>query len=232
MKLFPVILTCNAYLDKRCISIEKTWLTKFDDWIFLSEFNVENRKVYGWGTPPQYEMVWLKYLNFFLNWDFTQDFYLFTDDDTFVNPYLIKEFIKSYNPDDEVCIGSRCYLDEHSRDWFGNYTGFSLHSIMGDRTELPLMYMSGGSGFILSRTTCQKIKEYLKGNNNPPMSNASDVTIGFWLRNSGSPNMIFNDSFWGNRPSIFGHDEKFLKNQYTYHYINSEEMVDLWKIIN
>lgn len=83
--------------------------------------------------------------------------------------------------DKKFCIHRICYLDQDAKDYHGYYTGYPLNKITGIGTELPIMYPSGGSGFILSKSACIAIQGFLKSitDEQIPRSGHSDVTIGF-----------------------------------------------------
>jgi hypothetical protein len=95
-------------------------------------------------------------------------------------------------------------------------------------SELPLIYPSGGSGFILSKVSVIKIQEYLNSvKNDRPISGHSDVSIGFWMRNC-RVKFISSNQFWWNTPEnlITNIWEKFIDDGtfITFHYVNPELM--------
>lgn len=223
-----VILSCDKYITTRVDGIKNSW-GKNVNTVFLVDSLTDDESLLGYNTPKTYDGIQDKYYNFFLNYDFTnKDYYFFVDDDTFVN---LKELQKLTLPNSNelFCMGRELHLNPNGTDKWGNNTGYPMIKIKGDNTTLPLIYPSGGSGFIVSKQSCIKIQNYLKLiGNNKPISGHSDVTFGFWFRNT-EGRFISSQLFWWDTPDKLINNpwEKFTMsdNFLTYHYVNEKLMV-------
>ena len=221
-----VVLTCDEYIKDRVFAIKKTW-GKHVNVVYLSDTNIGDN-VIGYDTPKNYDGIQEKYYQFFLNYNFSKyEYFFFLDDDTFVNlDNLYKLELPNFN--ELFCIGRELHLTEDGKDKWGNYTGYPMGKIKNKNTELPLIYPSGGSGFILSKNSVDKIQEYLKKvKENRPISGHSDVSIGFWLRACQIPFVSCN-KFWWDTPDNLIHNkwERFDNNDdsITFHYVKPHLM--------
>lgn len=229
MKVKYITITCEKYHSTRVQSIRDTW-SKNQDVVFLSDTNIAPDIVGFDYLRKGYENIWMKYREIIKNWtDFTYDWYFFTDDDTFVNVKNVNNLLKNYSVDDKICIGVLGVLNPDATDRGGNKTGFPLRTIQGDQTELPLTYPSGGAGFILSLESMKTINKYLNTIQDVPRCYNSDVTIGFWIRNSGIKNINI-EGFWWTNPTELQHDVDMIRKSYTYHYVDEKMMCELFNI--
>lgn len=232
-----VILSCDSYLESRIETLRETW-AKETNHVFLIDSSLEEiGDTVGYNTPKNYDGIQEKYINFFLQYDFSKfEYYFFTDDDTFV---ILKNLSREKVPssDESFCIGRHLHLSETCMDKWGNNTHYPLHKIRGKESSLPLDYPSGGSGFILSRSSCNSIKEYLKNTESSeiPRSAHSDVSIGFWMRSVGIK-FIPSNNLWWSTPEVLLENtwEKYNNDgtELTFHYVSSDRMVDLNKKYN
>lgn len=225
-----IVLTCDKYLNTRVKSIKNSWGKKVNI-VYLTDTYSDEDSIIGYNTPKTYEGIQDKYYSFFKNYDFSKyEYYFFVDDDTFVN---IVEFnnITIFDSHENLILGKELHLNEDGTDKNGNPTGYPMHKIRGKNTGLPLTYPSGGAGFIITRTTCKKIQNFLNdGLGEIPFSAHSDVTVGFWLRSVGTE-MRHSDLFFGSsiynlnnfEKMVYDKERKFL----TFHYINEIDMVNL-----
>lgn len=224
-----IILSCDSYLESRVETLRETW-TKGTNYVFLIDSNLgEIGDTIGYNTPKNHDGIQEKYINFFLQYDFSKfKYYFFVDDDTFVIlKNLPREKVPS--PDDFFCLGRHLHLSETGMDKWGNNTRYPFHKIGGKETSLPLDYPSGGSGFILSRSSCNSIKEYLKNieGNEIPRSAHGDVSIGFWMRSSGIKFIPSNNLWWSTPDELVNNTwEKYENNgeELTFHYVSIEKM--------
>jgi hypothetical protein len=234
-----IVLTCDKYIDTRVKSIQNSYGIGINIKFLTDSSNYKDNSIIGYDTPKTYDGIQDKYYNFFKNYDFSNyDYYFFVDDDTFVN----KKNLQSLNlppSEEKFCICRICKLNEDATDYHGNYTGYPLYKISGKNSYLPLDYPSGGSGFIISKTVCIEIQNYLKNNdyNLIEKSGHSDVTIGFWMRSVGVK-IIPSDEFWWEKPEnlvnqkyhIF--DSNTEKKAITFHYVNEFQMKEYDKRYN
>jgi hypothetical protein len=226
-----IVLSCDKYLNSRCKAQRDSFL-KNEKRIFLtdsSSFNGDD--IIGYDTPQNYEGIQDKYISFFKNYSFDDSDYFFCiDDDTFVN---LKNLNKLTLPDSNIpfCLHRICYLDQDAKDYHGNFTGYPLYKITGVETQLPLMYPSGGSGFILSKSACLNIQNFLNStaDSEIPRSAHGDVSIGFWMR-SAKVSLIQTDLFWFDMPEKlynhpfvdFGTEDE--SKSITFHYVSEDNM--------
>lgn len=223
-----IVLTCDKYLNTRVESIKKSW-GRDKNIKFLTDTKYDEIHIVGFNTQKNYNGIYDKYLNFFKIYNFNNyDYYFFVDDDTFVNLSNLEK-LELLPSRDSFCTGRLLCLNPDATDLWGNYTGTDITLIKGENINLPLYYPSGGSGFIISQKGCNQIKEYLLNSKNIPYCKFSDVSLGFWMRNS-NVNFIPNDNFWWDT------HENLLKNKWekytsddnviTFHYVNETLMIE------
>jgi hypothetical protein len=231
MKIKFIILTCEKYHSTRVRAIKQSW-GKNQNLNFLSDINIDS-EIFGYEYLPKgYENIHFKYSEYFINnIDYSQDWYVFSDDDTYVNVENIKLLLQKYNFEDPLCIGHWGKLNSDATDNDGVFTGFPLHTIFGENTNLPLIYPSGGAGFILSVASMRAINKYLNSIDKKqiPRCYNSDVSIGFWIRNSKIDNIDV-EGFWWTNPSELKHNKSIIEKSYTYHYVNEKMMLELFEI--
>jgi hypothetical protein len=227
-----VILSCDSYLESRIKTLRETW-AKDTSHVFLIDSDLEGiENIVGYNTPKNYDGIQEKYINFFLHYDFSKfEYYFFADDDTFV---ILKNLHKEQVPhsDEPFCLGRHLHLSESGMDKWGNNTHYPVHRISGKESSLPLDYASGGSGFILSRSSCNLIKEYLKNIEtiDIPRSAHGDVSIGFWMRSAGVRLIPGNNLWWSTPDELINNTwEKYENNgeELTFHYVSTEKMREL-----
>jgi hypothetical protein len=232
MKIKFITITCEKYHNTRVDTIRKTWGNNQDIW-FLSDMNMGD-DIIGYDYLQRgYENIWMKYSELLKKTtSYEYDWYFFTDDDTFVNIDNINDLLKNYNSDDAICIGHTGALNSDGKDMDGNFTGFPMSSIVGKDVDLPLYYVSGGAGFILSRKSMNLVCDYLRSleTHQIPGSYNSDVTFGFWLRNS-EIRVVDVLGFWWTNPKELNHDYAKIESSYTYHYVNEKDMNSLYQQI-
>lgn len=162
MRICYIILTCELYLPTRVKYLLETSLKNINknDIYFLSYKSIEPN-IYGWNTPDNYEGCPLKYIRFFQNMKLEYDWYYFMDDDTFIFPNRLHKFLINYNKDDSLYIGLRCK----------NYS-------------FPI-YMSGGAGFLLTKSLYLSLINYIRNTSEDKLlvSIYGDYSIGMWLSN-------------------------------------------------
>jgi|688.fasta_scaffold818260_1 hypothetical protein len=221
-----IVLTCDKYLSTRVEAIKNTW-GKGQNIKFLSDSKSENKQILGYDTPQSYDGIYLKYLHFFKSYDFhKKNYFFFIDDDTFVNLNNLKD-LQLPTSDKLFAICRLLCLNNDGTDLYGNQTGTNLNLISGENTNLPLYYPSGGSGFILSKSACIAIQNYLNLTTNTPQSIFSDVSLGFWARNC-NVEIIPNANFWWDihERLLQNNVEKYEsdENVVTFHYVNELQM--------
>ena len=179
MKIAYIILTCKQNIDLRVKYQKQTFLQTRDIKIGLVNCNIDyfcisskmeepNSSIYGWNTSDKYQDLTYKYLAFIINMEIPQyDWYFFIDDDTFVFPNRLVEYLANYN--------------SNNRFYIGNTYSITNHKLL---TFDPISYMSGGSGFLLSKSVYSSLKTYLTLSENidkDPLFEIADVTMGIWI---------------------------------------------------
>jgi hypothetical protein len=197
MKICYIILTCENYLASRVKFLLDTCLKNIDskDIYFLSCKPIEPN-IYGWNTADNYESCTLKYVRFFQNMKLDYDWYYFMDDDTFVFPDRLNKFVINYNKNESLYIGHRCE----------NYS-------------FPI-YMSGGAGFLLTKSLYLSLLEYIRNTpeNELLTSIYGDYLIGLWLTNINKE--IINVEVLN--PQTHKNDAE-LKHCISFHYLKTKE---------
>jgi hypothetical protein len=223
-----IILSCDPYIESRVKTIGSTW-AKDTNHIFLVDSNVNEKNIIGYNTPKNYDGIQDKYREFFKRYDFSKyDYYFFTDDDTFVN---IRNFNKiNIDPPGEAFgVGSVIHLSEKSIENNQESKPWYFSRISGHKTELPLSYFSGGSGFIFSRESCNRIKKYLLqlSDMDIPTSPWGDVSIGFWARSCDIELKKSDQFFWNTHEYLSENSENYQgdKDAVTFHYVDMDTLV-------
>lgn len=192
MNIVYVVLTCEKYIPTRVKSQKETWLQNQNYVCLSAKEDLENH-ILGWNTDDTYDGCSLKYIEFFRNVDLDSNWIMFVDDDTFVYTERVNEYLKQFNPDERLYIGYR---------------------------DLPTSAMSGGAGFILSRSAYIAICEYLRKTEDAWVSKYTDVSMLSWLRCIEYVRPISDNRFHAkNATSI---EEQ--KMAFTFHYVSPNHM--------
>lgn len=197
MSITYVILTCEAYLPTRCKAIRDTWLNDVSNYVFLSAHPNEAENVLGWNTPDNRDSCSKKYIEFFRNHTLDSDWIVFCDDDTFVFPSRLEAFLQTKNPDDSLYIGYE-------------FPGCD-----------PPGGLSGGAGFVLSRTAYTQLCSYLRSTDDVWVSTYSDVSISIWLLKRMTGVRKLEDSRFHPRLCWTPHE---FQSAFTFHYVTPDKM--------
>jgi hypothetical protein len=220
-KIEFIIITCEKYHNDRLQAVKQTW-GRGQNCKFLSDVSIGEDIIGYPNLTKGYEFIYLKYIEYIKQMtNFESDWYMFTDDDTFVNISNIDELLSKNDHNNPICIGRLGRINPGE-------LSFPLYTISGNNTSLPINYCSGGAGFILSKKSMMLISDYIKNENDIPRCYYSDVTFGFWMRNAGVE-IVAIDRFEATNPDALGHSDGEIKKSYTYHYVNP---IDMYKINN
>ena len=206
MKICYIILTCEKYLSSRVKFLLQTSLKNINPTdIYLLSCKSIDPNIYGWDTPDNYEGCPLKYIRFFQNMKLDYDWYYFMDDDTFVFPKRLNNFVMNYNKEDSLYIGNRCK----------NYS-------------FPI-YMSGGGGFLLTKSLYFSLIDYIRNTPEDTLLTSiyGDYLIGLWLTNINKKTIevdIFNSSIHKN--------DSQLENYISFHYLKTKEEYEFYDKFN
>jgi hypothetical protein len=207
IKLCYIILTCKKNLHTKAKWQKETCFRNTDkkDCYFLS-CESEGENIYGWNTADDYASCIDKYIKFFQNMNLDYDWYMFIDDDTFVFPKRIEQYLPTLEKSEPI------------------YFGFRWSHIEG------LRYMSGGAGFFLTKSTYNMLRGYLSVNENTllrckeqPVN--GDVTVGVWIREINRKNNYKIKLVADSNYLRIGHHENItdIFKCLTFHYVNTEE---------
>lgn len=141
MKICYIILTCDKYINNRVKHQMNTFLSNIDknDIFYLtSNMNIEKR-YFGWGCMDDSKNITWKYIHFIYNMNkiLHYDWYLFIQDDTFVFINRLNDFLANYNENNNYYIGNQVNNGE-------------------------CLYMSSGSGYVLSKKLYKLLYDYIK----------------------------------------------------------------------
>jgi hypothetical protein len=204
IKICYIILTCKKNLQTKVKWQKETCFRNTDpEHCYFLSCESEGRNIYGWNTADDYASCIDKYIQFFQNMDLDYDWYMFIDDDTFVFPKRIEQYLPTLDKSEPI------------------YFGFRWSHIEG------LRYMSGGAGFFLTKQTYTMLREFLKIKEHTLLRSKQqpingDVTVGVWIREINRSNnykiKLFADS---NYLRINHHENNTdIFKCLTFHYVN------------
>jgi hypothetical protein len=206
MRICYIILTCELYIPTRVKFLLETSLknVKPTDIFLLSCKSIEPN-IYGWNTLDNYESCPIKYIRFFQNMKLDYDWYYFMDDDTFVFPERLNKFVIKYNKEESLYIGNRCK----------NYS-------------FPI-YMSGGAGFLLTKSLYFSLTDYIRNTPEDKLLTSiyGDYLVGLWLTDI-NKKIIEVDVL---NPSTHKNDNE-LETCISFHYLKSREQYDFYDKFN
>jgi hypothetical protein len=202
MKICYIVLTCEKYIPTRVQWQNATFFKTVDvkDIYFLSCRN-SGENIYGWNTGDYYEACPIKYMCFFRNMLIDYDWYVFIDDDTFINTKNIKTFLELYDASIPYYMGIINY------------------------TQYPFKTCSGGAGFVVSKNLYHEIVKFVrsKPDNELYYNYNGDVTVGYWVsiinEKNKQVNYLENKQFHTDKHV----KEEELENFISFHYLKSIE---------
>lgn len=164
MKILNIV-TCWEKQPDRIKRIRNSW-GQDEDLLFISHITNNQLGIIGFNTPDGYKNIVYSHLSLFRNFDkyLDYDWYTLDDSDSYVFIERIKNFVKKYNSDDELCIGR-----------IGSYN----NNLYAEEIPLPLKYPDG-SCIILSKGAIKKLINYVR-NEKVFICDAVDVALGAWL---------------------------------------------------
>jgi hypothetical protein len=203
MKICYIILSCEAYLPTRNKWQKNTWLKNVDldpnaDYYLLGATMKKEHKMVGWDTADDYASCPIKYIKFFYHMDLSEyDYICFCDDDTYIYHSRLLNKIKEFDPEDKFYIGAPLY-------------SYSVN------------YMSGGAGFVLTRTLYNEVRKYIRSNYDKiPIWLNGDVTMGKWILNVSDVKHVNLKQFMSGETHI-KNTHCPLETAISYHYVTQE----------
>ena len=204
MKVCYIVLTCEKFIFSRVKWQKNTFFKDVEDkdiYFLAAEkynFGPYTNNVYGWNTADNYDGCPVKYIRFFQNMTIDYDWYVFIDDDTFLNIKNLNKFLNRFDRNKKYCIGKRI-MDTTNNEYL----------------------MHGGSGFIISRPIYNELIEYIRNIEDEKLllvSRHGDHCMGKWLININDIEYIHDDRFHEFMHSI----NSELDNFFSYHYLKYE----------
>jgi hypothetical protein len=190
MKILALIL--HTHLQKeRYDTIVSTWGQNIDYLFYSDKEDLNTIKVTDRSDYRSAEIKQVNIINNLPDHFMEYDWYLFCDNDTFVNTKLLFEKIETFDPD--IIYG------EVIQSWPNDFS---------------LKYLSGGAGFLMS----YKILSKIKGKLIPYNSGFSDVTLGLYFRDN-ELQIENSDYFVSQLPEFFNITK--IENHITFHYVTS-----------
>lgn len=205
MRILYCILHTNLQKD-RYENVVNTW-AKNEDFIFYSDAEDLDKKIIKVSDRNDYASGQEKQINVINNLDekyLNYDWYVFCDNDTFINTKRMNEIISE--------LDTNCVYGHVKSAW---------------PEDRDLHYPLGGPGILISN----KVLNYIKGKLIYTEVIWSDVTLGLNLRRLGI-NMVDHDWFNGQPPRYeLGSD--FIKNHISFHYIKTfDDMNKIYEFVN
>jgi len=209
-KVCYIALTCENYIPTRVEWQKQTCFrnTNMADCYFLSCKNGVG-SIYGWNTADDYSSCITKYIKFFQNMNLDYDWYMFIDDDTFVFPDRVEQYLNRLDPTIPSYVGA---MWSHIPD---------------------LLFMSGGAGFFLSKPAYKMLREFLIDDGvcalrTQHAPNNGDATMGVWIRELNRTNAckikLFSD--WKYLKISDSNNIKEILTCVSFHYVNRRELFD------
>ena len=203
-----------------CYSILETWGVS-KKILFLSDID-GGSNIRNFGGDIGYKNIYTKYIGLFKNYTPKSDWIVFCDDDSFILEKNLIDFLKYISPELNICVGKIGELSQSGLDAKGKRTGFPYKSLSGKNISLPLLYPSGGAGFVISNNTFKLIKEMIY--DDPETAFNSDVAMGFWLRRVGA-SLLHNSKFNHTHPELLDHSDDTIRQSISYHYIKNHYQI-------
>ena len=137
------MLTCEKYLETKAATVRTTWAKRCDKTIFISDKTDPNFPTLSFPEIiPGYQYLWSKthaaFLHAYEQYSQSFDWFLKTDDDTYIIMENMKAFLAGFNSSQPHFFGKR----------FKTFGG----------------YMSGGAGYVLSKEALVRVGKALKTN--------------------------------------------------------------------
>ena len=246
IRIAYIVLTCEKNIETLTVYQRNTFFKNVisDDIFFLSAYTKGNC-YYSFNSPDEYEYCPIKYIRFFKNTELDFDYYIFIDDDTFVNVEELNCFLSSIS---ELFEGP-LYIGNTDPLIISHHNGLlsvnkkqkikSIKGLLPDNGFGEKFCFSGGGGFVLDNKSYQIIKDKFMSLNeeelyklsfcNKSNSFYSDVLISELLFNSKKKCQItsiicpyFNFNNFTHRNKLLRVFYEFMKKKFiTCHYVKT-----------
>jgi hypothetical protein len=203
--LYVILHTCIR--PDRYDGVVNSW-GKDVDFLFYADCDNEEKKIVKVSDDSTYSSNEPKHVNvikYLIENDYQYEWFFFCDDDTFVNTKNLEQNIDNFDKN--------------------KITGSILKGTWGkDRT---LDYCSGGAGYLINKTLLIEISKLIKNCG----SGYSDVSLGICVRDNEFE--LYNDEkFNSQNPDYYERKIDTIKNMFTYHYVSSDTMIEMYNLIN
>lgn len=220
MKILVSILTCSQ-TQMQANACFNTWVQDIKpphDYIFYGDKRQSGFMENTWNCSPdegeaRCRLPEKTYKMLKKSLDYDWDFLFKCDDDTYLEFSRLEEFLKKYNPKEDLYIG--CMIGKGIK---------------------PFPYAQGGAGYALTRSSVEKCLEVLETLYDDQSRNrkAEDFSVGLSLREQGI-NLISSKLFNSTKPWIAKDNQSICCNAIlkdnciTTHYINPETILKVHK---
>jgi hypothetical protein len=203
--LYVILHTCTR--PDRYEGIVNSW-AKDIDFLFYADCDNEDKKIVKVSDDSTYSSNEPKHVNvikYLVEKNYQYEWFFFCDDDTFVNTKNLEQNLD--------------YFDKNK------ISGSVLKGTWEkDRT---LEYCSCGAGYLIDKTLLVKISESIKNSG----SGYSDVSLGVCAKEAGIEFCDY-EKFNSQKPEYYKRDIHTIKDMFTYHYVNSDTMIEMYQVIN
>jgi Fringe-like len=203
--LYVILHTCTR--PERYDGVVNSW-AKDVDFLFYADCDNEDKKIVKVSDDSTYSSNEPKHVNvikYLVEKKYQYEWFFFCDDDTFVNTKNLEQNLD--------------YFDKNK------ISGSVLKGTWEkDRT---LEYCSGGAGYLIDKTLLVKISESIKNCG----SGYSDVSLGVCAKETGIEFCDY-EKFNSQKPEYYKRDIHTIKDMFTYHYVNSDTMIEMYQVIN
>ena len=195
-----IILSCGPLLATRGEWQRSTWLRRIpvDSFVFLTGLNdASGANIVKMQMGDGYETCPYRYYEYIRREAYEGcDWIVFVDDDTFVFPRRLEEYLRGLDKEKPQYVGRLL-------DW-------------------PIYFMSGGAGFCLNAAAYRRLRAYLleTPREKVAMEQNGDVTMGAWIEAAGGIDKV--DSRLFNGCIATHHESSPIEEAITYHYVTKE----------
>jgi hypothetical protein len=203
--LYVILHTCTR--PDRHEGIVNSW-GKDVDYIFYADCDNEEKKIIKVSDDSTYSSNEPKHVNvikYLIENDYQYEWFFFCDDDTFVNTKNLENNFEIFDKD--------------------KINGSVLEGTWGKDRDLN--YCSGGAGYLINKSLLETISKNITLGD----SGYSDVTLGLCVKKLGIKNNHI-DKFNSQNPEYYKRDIHTIKDMFTYHYVKSDTMIEMYQIIN
>jgi len=162
-----------------------------------------------------YESCPYKYLEFFLKFEFSSDWYVFVDDDTYIHTNRLEEYLN--NIPNSGCVTVGLYRNAN--------VPISEILLRGEFSGSSLNFPRGGAGFAVSLDGMKTIQNYLRNTerNKIPMALNSDTSIAMWMDMAGPFNKVLEERFC----RVYSPQEMIRFKYLSCHYVSPKQMFEV-----